>query len=301
MINFITMGFAPTLAQSYAGGELPFPLYASLKLDGVRAYCKDGNVLSRKLIHIPNRFVQTVFSDLRLNNLEGELIVGKPNEHETFQRTSGAVRRFEDEPDVTLNVFDVAMVACFEDRLNYIKSLPVMPRVKVIDQVLINCNDELVAFKDKAFKDKYEGVILRRPQGIYKTGRTSLDSADFLKIKPVEDAEAIIIDIVEGNKNTNEKQFDELGHSKRSTHKDNLKPNDTLGYFVLQRADGGVFNCGGGRFNHKQRKHIFDNKHLYIGKTLKYSFLNHGMKPDEKGRLVPRQPIALGFRDSFDC
>jgi DNA ligase-1 len=154
------MSFAPTLAQSYAGGELPFPLYASLKLDGVRAYCKDGNVLSRKLIHIPNRFVQTVFSDLRLNNLEGELIVGKPNEHETFQRTSGAVRRFEDEPDVTLNVFDVAMVACFEDRLNYIKSLPVMPRVKVIDQVLINCNDELVAFKDKAFKDKYEGKQL---------------------------------------------------------------------------------------------------------------------------------------------
>lgn len=300
MTNFITVGFAPTLAQSYAGGELPFPLYTSLKLDGVRAYCKDNSVLSRKLIHIPNKFVQSVFSDSRLNGIEGELIVGKPNESETFQRTSGAVRRFDGQPDVTLYVFDVAMQASFEDRLSYIKSLPVIPRVKIIEQVLIKDYTELTSFKDNAFKNNYEGVILRRPQGIYKTGRTSLDSADFLRIKPVEDAEAIIIDIVQGNKNTNEKQLDELGHSKRSTHKDNLVPNGTLGYFVLQRADGCIFNCGGGRFNHKQRKHIFDNKHLYIGKTLKYSFLNHGMKPDEKGRLVPRQPIALGFRESFD-
>ncbi len=53
--------------------ELRFPVWCTPKLDGIRAIMKDGKLVSRKFIDIPNAQIQKKFSWLP-DGIDGELI-----------------------------------------------------------------------------------------------------------------------------------------------------------------------------------------------------------------------------------
>lgn len=58
--------------------SLPYPLFASVKLDGIRCVIKDGVALSRTLKPIRNQYIQSLLGRPEFNGLDGELIVGDP-------------------------------------------------------------------------------------------------------------------------------------------------------------------------------------------------------------------------------
>ena len=87
-------GFKPLLAATLTQDEienLPYPMYLSAKLDGIRAVIRDGVVYSRNLKRIPNEYVQLMFGQSKYNGFDGELIVGPSNAENVYNVTvSGA-------------------------------------------------------------------------------------------------------------------------------------------------------------------------------------------------------------------
>src|SRR5690606_41939772 len=77
--------------------KLKFPVWASPKLDGIRAIVKDGRLLSRSLKLIPNEATQSLFGRPSHEGLDGELIVGSPTAPNVLHVTSGAIRARSEE------------------------------------------------------------------------------------------------------------------------------------------------------------------------------------------------------------
>ena len=114
--------FKPMLASTEPvdPDELEYPLYASPKLDGVRAVIKDGEVKQRSLKPVRNKFIQDELKDLP-DGLDGELTVGL-----NFHKSSGDIRREEGEPDFIYWVFDTFTdpTAAYTDRVRKLNDTP---------------------------------------------------------------------------------------------------------------------------------------------------------------------------------
>ena len=102
-----------------------------------------------------------------------------------------------------------------------------------------------------------------------------------------------MIGFTELYRNANEAETDELGYTKRSSHKENQIPAGVLGALVVEHQTYGVFEVGTG-FDAKQRADIFQNQSTLVGRLAKIKFQEAGLK--EK----PRFPVFLGFRDEID-
>src|SRR5579859_4643431 len=83
---------------------LTFPIIASPKIDGIRAHNDNGSLYSRKNKLIPNFYTRKLFHGAF--NCDGELVEGKPNTPDCFNRTTSAVMSHDGEPDVSYWVFD---------------------------------------------------------------------------------------------------------------------------------------------------------------------------------------------------
>ena len=85
--------FKPMLACSESAhnffDKLRFPLYASPKLDGIRATVRDGVVYARSNKPIANIHVQEKFKHFEW--FDGELIVGDPADKMCFRNTPSVV------------------------------------------------------------------------------------------------------------------------------------------------------------------------------------------------------------------
>lgn len=276
-----------------------YPVYGSPKLDGFRAM-KSGIVLTSSLKPLPNLFVQNELSDPSLDGLDGELVVGLPysafDGDDVFNRTSGALRRKDGEPDFTFFVFDT-----FEepDR-DYDYRRPVNslhPRVVILEQVLLFSAQEVIEYETKMLDAGYEGIMIRHPFAPYKFGRATAKEQYIFKRKPFADAEATIIGFEEQMENTNEATVSELGRTKRSSHAAGKVPKGTLGKFNL-KCDlfTEEFDCGTGKgLNDVLRQKIWNNQEKYLGKTITFKYQKYGSTPE-----APRLPIYKGFRDDWD-
>lgn len=295
--------FKPLLASEADMENLRFPLLLSPKLDGVRAIVRGGKFYSRKLLEIPNGYVQYLLRNSAqkklLENCDGELIVGSPTAKDVFHVTSGALRRKEGEPDFKFYIFDKIAEGRYEDRF-LLPSLPlkVHPEAlpswaNILPQRWIDTREELDRVEQMYLKQGYEGVMLRSPDGLYKYGRSTAKEGILLKLKRFKDAEAKIIGFEELQHNGNGAQKDNLGHTKRSSHKANLRGGNTLGALVVEAAPWGVFNIGTG-FDDATRKDIWNNRSKYKGRLVKFKYQLVGTKDK------PRQPSFQGFRDGYD-
>lgn len=95
------------LASPAALDLLTYPLYASPKLDGIRALKVSGRLVSRKLLDIPNKHVQAMARELP-DGLDGELIDGDPTAHDVYRRTNSLVMSDDKplSPSLLLHLFD---------------------------------------------------------------------------------------------------------------------------------------------------------------------------------------------------
>jgi DNA ligase-1 len=297
------ISFKPMLAGKVDDfAKLRFPTLCSFKLDGVRCLAMDGKPMTRSMKEIPNRFIQRFFAEnkLRLEGLDGELIVGPPNVPTTYNATVSAVMRQDGEPDFTYWCFDMWDRAL--NGQNYSEGVFRWPfegeidRVKMLSYTLIQDHAALSLYEESALLYGYEGVMLRDPAGPYKQGRSSFREGYLLKVKRYEDSEAIVIGFQEEMHNGNEAFTSELGRTKRSSHQENLVGKGTLGALVvkgLTAYPGVEFNIGTG-FDAAQRASLWQLGDELNGRIVKFKHFPIGAKD------APRHPVFLGFRDPID-
>ena len=295
--------FKPMLApnESTDTSKLNFPLFASLKLDGIRATVQGGVLMSRNLKPLPNVNIQKVFGALP-EGTDGELIYGDPTAEFAFNDTTSIVMSTHKPIDgVRFYIFDAFEHRPFSQRLQTISNTFIVINtaipIALVDQKLIHDEKELLEFEKEALDAGHEGLMLRSLDSPYKQGRCTLKQGWLLKLKRFVDAEAKIIGFVEEQKNTNEAKTNALGHTERSSKKEGMVGKGTLGKFEVIGINGTYkdveFSVGGG-FTAAQRQDFWINRKKLIGKIIKYKYFPTGSVER------PRFPVFKGFRDKRD-
>jgi DNA ligase-1 len=283
----------PMLASPADFNILTFPKLASPKLDGIRCLVRDGVALSRHLLPIPNKFVQSVIGKKKWNGLDGELIVGPATAKDVLRVTTSGVMSVKGEPDFVFHVFDDwIMQRSYETRLEQIMfrvaSLDARRTAAVVHEWVASMNG-LATYEATQVGSGYEGVMLRDPNAGYKFGRSTAREQGLLKVKRFEDSEAIVTGIVEEMLNTNTAERDELGRTKRSKAKAGLVGKGTMGALNVRDIHTGVeFQIGSG-FTAADRARTD-----WVGKVVKYKHFPLGVKDK------PRLPVFLAVRDPLD-
>lgn len=232
------------LAETYHLGE-PLDLSAYLvseKYDGIRAWWDGRQLLTRsgQVIASPPWFT----THLPSTALEGELWAGRGQ----FEAASGTVRKkIPDDAQwrkLRYMVFDLPRhPGRFAERLEALQaavSAAGDPWLQAAPQTPIATMAELRQRFDAIVGAGGEGLMLHRRDSLYAAGR----GRDLLKLKPYDDAEAVVVEHVPGKG----------------------KYQGLLGSLRVQRPDGMRFAIGSG-LSDEQRRHP-----PAVGSTITYAY-----------------------------
>lgn len=313
------MSFAPTLAATLDPMKDPdvlskirFPPWVSPKYDGIRGVGRDGRLKSRTLLDLPSTQVQERFG--HLTHFDGEVIAGDPCDgDDVYNRTQSTVMsKSKPHDDLRFYVFDWADPE--------MANAAYLARSAVLEQAVKDLGRDDVIFVQSEWVENleefldaearyiemgFEGIMGRNPASGYEHRRGTLGNPKkpkdsdqcLMKLKRFEDFEAVIVGFIEQMTNTNEAGKDEFGRTKRSSSKEGKVPAGTLGLLLVEYgtedgADVAEIPCG--VLKKHQRKHVWDNPHLYLGKYIKVRHFPFGAKT---GLRLPR---CVGFRDPMD-
>lgn len=204
--------------------KIQYPVLGFPKIDGIRAVVHDKKPLSRKLITLPNKFIQGFFSHDHFQGLDGELVVGAPNDPLCIKHTTSGVMSVEGAPDFTFYVFDkwdeihAGYGRRFAKADHVVRSIGSV-RLRVLEYEILRNESALLDYEAAQLNAGYEGIILRDPDGAYKHGRSTVREGGLLKLKRFQDSEAEVLEVIEEQFNGNEAQRDNLGRTKRSSAK----------------------------------------------------------------------------------
>lgn len=246
-LSLPALALEPLLAKNAPAGIDPRPYLVSEKLDGVRALW-DGKLLkfrSGRPIAAPAWFL----AELPAQPLDGELWMGR----RSFDALSATVRRAEPVAAewrlLSYRVFELpAGEGDFERRAARLATMAggvVMP----VPQQRLNSNAELRARLKQVVDAGGEGLMLHRADAPLASGRSDL----LLKLKPVADAEAVVV-----------------GHEPGKGHL-----TGQLGALEVQTPEGVRFKLGTG-FSEAQRR---DPPPIGATVTYRYRDLTTGGKP----------------------
>ncbi|RYF82271.1 MAG: DNA ligase [Comamonadaceae bacterium] len=184
------------LADVYRPGLSLSGWWVSEKYDGMRARWDGQHLWSRggERIAAPAWFT----ADWPAQPLDGELWGGRGQ----FELTVSTVRRQQPEDkdwrEIRFMVFDLpAHAGTFDERLKALQRLlplPAAPWLVLVPQQPATTHTALMALRDKTLKLGGEGLMLHRGASLYRAER----SGDLLKVKPHQDAEAVVIRHIAG-------------------------------------------------------------------------------------------------------
>jgi DNA ligase-1 len=294
-------------------GRLRFPLLASTKYDGWRIFEYNGEASTRSLkttepknIYTRNKlreFYRRANELCGLRGLDGELVVGDPLAPNSMQRTTSGMATLG-EPELNYFIFDSYQYSDrpYQERWSrieecFLPSLPAeFPWVHLVKQITIHDLDQMWAFLEEELPRGAEGIMLRKPDGHYKMGRSSLIEQLLVAVKKWETCEGIIIAINEQMHNANEARTNALGHTERSGHQENMHGKNTMGSVTLKSTEFELpFNVGGGPgLDDALRKYIWEHKQEFLGKPLTFRYQDVGVKDR------PRFPQWMSIRDPAD-
>ena len=277
--------------------NLQFPVWASLKKDGIRGLTHPQlGLVSGKFLPIPNHYIRETVNDWGVPFLDGELVIPGA----TFNENQSIImsKQHPRQKEFQFLVFDnfECPTSNYEQRMvraQYFCTAANKPELNFLSQSYICSKEELYGYEEGAVQLGEEGVMIRRANvcDYYKSGRSTLREGFLLKIVRHVRDEATIVGLIEQNENCNVATIDELGHTKRSKHQDNLIGKNTLGAFLVNwRGHRMRIGTGEGLTDH-WRKQIWLHPYDYMGKTITFKYKPHGMKD------VPRHPIFVGFRE----
>lgn len=285
--------------------RLRFPILASPKLDGVRAFVLNGRVMSRNMKPIPNGYVQALWGRPEFEGLDGELGCGDPTHPEFYRRTVSAVMSRDGEPDVAFHLFDDFLRGGgFNERYPHIMDRTMKLRqchvadfrTTVVRHEVVDTRERLDAYEAEVVNLGYEGAMLRSMDGPYKNGRSTEREGWLLKLKRFSDGEAIIWGFDEKEHNANPAGVNELGRTHRTSHKAGKQATGVLGSFKVRGIggtyDGIEFDIGTG-FSDAERELFWRTRDGLVGRVVKFKFFPTGSKDK------PRFPVFLGFREDL--
>lgn len=233
------------LAEVYRNQVDVAKYLVSEKLDGVRAIWDGRNLRFRsgKEINAPRWFIE----GLPKQALDGELWMGRGS----FERLSGIVRREVPDDDewrqVRYMIFELPGAAgTFGERAEAMRQIARQANVAWLREIeqfsVVDRNSLQKRFKE-VVKAGGEGLMLHRADATYETGR----SDTLLKMKPWEDAEAVVI-----------------GHLPGKGRYVGI-----LGALRVRASDGKVFSLGTG-FSDEQRRNPPS-----LGSTVTYRYRDY--------------------------
>jgi len=294
------MTFKPLLADPVDFDHVDFTnLWASAKLDGIRAIVINSVVMSRKLKPIPNAHVQALFGRPEYEGLDGELGVGEPIAKDFYSKTYSGVMSKDGQPDAMFYAFDHIANPNDQYWVRHARVQDVVsdrPGFVRVDQYPCESMERLLDLEEWILAKGYEGVMLRAhsgPASWYKFGRSTAKQGTLLKLKRFSDSESLVIGYEEEMENTNEATTDELGHTKRSSHAAGKVGKGRLGALVCKTSEGIEFNVGTG-FDAATRVKLWAERESLPGRLVKYKSLLIGQKD------APRFPVFLGWRSDID-
>jgi DNA ligase-1 len=174
----------------------PANYLVSEKYDGVRALW-NGKALrfrSGRAVDAPAWFI----SKLPAQSLDGELWLGRGR----FEALSGIVRKAEPQDDewrrIKYMVFELPEApGTFAERARRIKEIVLQtrwPQLVAVDQYRVADRAALKRKLDEVARGGGEGLMLHLADAAYVTGRSDV----LLKLKPLQDTEAVVIEHVPG-------------------------------------------------------------------------------------------------------
>jgi DNA ligase-1 len=268
----------------FSGVELP--LLASPKYDGIRCLIveRDGRpaAVTRTMKPIPNLATRLWLEQNCPIGCDGELVV----KGEDFHGTSSAIMSRNGKPDFLYALFDyidpkdsAPLSTPFSKRIAKLDAIlstrNLVGRVICIEQTIVECMTELTPLMQQALDANHEGLVIRRPNGNYKTGRSTPEEGLMLKLKPYEDAEAEIVGM--------------------EPERSDLFTPERLGAFSVRlNSDPSIrFHVGAG-LSDQQRGEFWNRRYSLIGKMIRFRYQSRGMKS------APRFPVFQGLRDEAD-
>lgn len=293
---------APQLACDFDESKLKFPIMAMPKVDGCRAINLTGTATGRSLKQHKNRHITALLSWQCMLGLDGEIACGDWTSASLCRDTTSAINTIQGQPEFVWHTFDYlhpdVINLTYIERYKRMEEIVValaLPYVKVVPMVVLGSLEAVLVFEAECLAAGFEGVILRDPNGLHKSGRATVKGGSYLRIKRFSDAEATVISLDEMMKNNNEAKVNELGRTERSSHKENKESKGMVGNLVCKDAETGVIvSVSAGSMSHEDRKFYFDNQGEIIGKTIKYKSFRHGVKD------LPRFPTFLSIRAESD-
>jgi len=250
-------------AEVYRAGIDPAAYWVSEKLDGVRAVWDGGQLRFRsgRLIAAPAWFTQ----GFPARALDGELWIGRGQ----FERLSGIVRK--EMPDdaewrqVRYLLFELPRAeGGFSERVAVMRQLVAeagLSQLQVVEQSRVADQQVLKRKLDAVVEGGGEGLMLHRADALYRAGR----SDDLLKLKPWDDAEAVVVAHLPGKG----------------------KYAGKLGALLVELPNGRHLRIGGG-FSDAQRDHP-----PTVGTTITYRYRG------QTGKGLPRFATFLRVREAF--
>ena len=297
------------LAENFDPAQAVFPLIGMPKIDGVRGGNTAGILLGRRGRPHNNKYITEVFSKPDFIGLDGELTTSAWNSPDVVTITSGDLNTINSIPEnVCWNVFDdmspdardlpynlrlmmlTKRVESIHERMPQYKNL-----IRLVPYQIINSLEEHIAYEEMCLQRGFEGAMYRNPTGSYKEGRSTVADAVMLRVKRFVENEAIVIDVVEGQKNNNPATLNGIGLTKRSQAKENLSPSGRIDSLICKKVGSDeIIRVGCGKMKHADRIKYFNNPGLILGKIIKYKEFPKGAKDK------PRQPTFQSFRISSD-
>lgn len=316
------MTIKPLLAKDADESKIKFPIWGFPKIDGCWLGIQEGKAFARSLKPHENKCITSFYSNPEFNGIRGEFISGTTPNRKGLVRDSSSFASTIDRDgiageDFSLWAFDyVTEDSCnlsYERRYVLLSMKIEELRNKygcsfnIIQGKVLNSLNEYHKYLQECLSLGYEGCILRDPALPHKEGRSSSVKAHLWRWKPYKDAEILVIGIIEGNTNTNEKETNELGRTKRSFAQEGLIPNGLVGGIVgtlledLTDCFGSVIMPKGsevlispGEMTLEERKFYFENPNEILGKIAKFKYFAFDLKDK------PRYPTFVTLRSKED-
>lgn len=279
----------PMLAATWVEGtKLRFPLASSPKLDGLRVLCHpELGPVTRSFKPVPNEHVREMLYDPMFAGFDGEMMLTDSNAN--FNAIQSAVMRKDGKPDFEYFVFDdfTHPERPWVERGGRVNTPATF--ITPLKHVAVSSEKEMLAQEILALKLGFEGLMLRDPRGMYKSGRSTLREQGLIKLKRFKDAEGVVVRLVEQMHNDNPAGQDAFGLIERSSHKNNMRPAGCLGKIVIQTLLWGEVHVGTG-FTQAERDEIWAHPNLYVGQTVTFKY-------QEVLKDKPRFPVFLHWRN----
>jgi DNA ligase-1 len=286
----------PLLAATWKNEVLQYPLYATPKIDGIRILKQNGKIISRSFKYIKNKQLSERLNGLLPEGCDGEIFI----KDKTISDVTSFVNSINGITDgeIEYYVFDIVTDNPLQGYLQRCKKLPkecVKNGIHIIPlhPVVVTNKEELYNFEDECLSKNFEGIMLRKGDGVYKCGRSTVKEGILLKVKRFSDTEAEIIGFEELNHNENEIKINELNQNFRSSKKIGKKRGGILGAFIVRMSFNNQiveFKIGSG-FTLEQRYQFWKDKDSLLGVLVKFKYFEVGSKN------CPRFPIFLCLRN----